>query len=357
LSKELTILHYNILEKYPPAMNLITDVLTQKPDYKISVITSLNSSSYKKRKYVGVKIFRLGSVSENVIFRYSSYLIYNLIGAIILFIKRPNIVIIYESLSIFPACIYSSVFSKKKIHVHFHEYISLQEKESASNYMKFLFRCEEKLLKKCTISHTNTDRKDLFLKDNPNLKADRVAVYPNMPPPSWWTDFGKYKKPWNGGKIKLVYVGVLDIETMYLMEVLKWVKANSDELELTVFSHQMNNKTKEIINSFVSPNIKIKPSVNYYELPNELVKYDVGLVLYNGHIPNYVYNVPNKVYEYLNCGLQVIADNCLLSLKKKNNLGVIQISFDDIDNINFRELLNNRISTEHFSAYNLVDIL
>ena len=45
--------------------------------------------------------------------------------------------------------------------------------------------------------------------------------------------------------------------------------------------------------------------VDYEQLPGVLRKYDIGVVLYNGHIPNYVHNAPNKLFEYLVCGLDV----------------------------------------------------
>ena len=61
MSKKLTILHFNVLEKYPPALNFISDALAQKSLHKISVITSLNNSPYKNRSFSGVKILRLGS--------------------------------------------------------------------------------------------------------------------------------------------------------------------------------------------------------------------------------------------------------------------------------------------------------
>ncbi len=338
-------------------MNLISDVLMQKPEYKISVFTSINSSPFQDQKYLGVKILRLGSVSNNSIIRYFSYLNYNIIGTIILLITRPEKVLIFESLSIFPAYIYSKVFTKKAIHIHFHEYISIPEKESSSLYMIFLFYLEDKLLRKYTSSQTNEDRKELFLKDHTYLKTETVAVFPNMPPSSWWTDWGKHKESWNGGKIKLVYVGVLDSETMYLEEVLHWVKENPEELELTLISHQGNSKTEEIIQKFKSNNIIVKSAIDYYCLPMELVKYDIGLVLYKGHIPNYVYNVPNKVYEYLNCGLMVLVDDAILSLKRQNILGVIQSPFKEISQINMKDILN--FQTSHVPSYSnsLLDTL
>ena len=319
-------------------MNFIFDVLSQKPDYRISVVTSVNSSPFANQEYNGVKIYRLGSVSENSVRRYLSYLKYNVVSLLILFIKRPDIVVVYETLSVFPALIYSKIVKNKMIHVHYHEYVSLREKELASGYMKFLFLCESSLLKKITCSQTNEDRKALFLKDNPNINPEEVQVYPNMPPKTWWQDFGQYKKPWQGGKVKLVYVGVLDAETMFLEELLTWISDNEEELELTIFSQTVSTSANALLLKFESNSIILKPALNYYQLPSELVLYDIGLVLYKGHIPNYVYNVPNKVYEYLSCGLRVISDPVIQSLKGLGMPSVLTIEFRNIHNTTVKEL-------------------
>lgn len=321
--KKMSILHFNILEKYPPAMNFISDIRSQKPYYNITVFTSVNSSPYTNQNYQGVKIKRYGSVSESSTLRYLSYLRYNLLTTISLLLNRPDVVVVFESLSIFPAYVYNFVFKHNKIHVHYHEYLSIQEKAQSSKYMKLLFKCEEKLLKKITCSQTNEDRKALFIKDNPYLNPENVEVYPNLPPKNWWQDFGQYKKQWQGGKIKLIYVGVLDAETMFLEEVLTWVSENQEELELTIFSQSITESAKALLLKFESNSIILKPALNYYDLPSELVKYHIGLVLYNGHIPNYVYNVPNKIFEYLLCGLKVIGDKCLKSTSKLDTPDVV----------------------------------
>jgi hypothetical protein len=208
--------------------------------------------------------------------------------------------------------------------------------------MKFLFKCEDKLLKKITCSQTNEDRKALFLKDNPNLSPGNVEVYPNLPPKAWWQDFGQYKKPWQSGKIKLVYVGVLDAETMFLEEVLTWVSENSEDLELTIFSQSVSNSAKDLILKFESSSIILKPALNYCQLPAELVKYDIGLVLYKGHIPNYVYNVPNKVFEYLYCGLKVLGDKCLKSTSKLETTDVVLLNLSKDLPVNISSILIGR---------------
>jgi hypothetical protein len=341
MSRNLTILHFNILEKYPPALNIISDALAQKSAFKISVITSVNNSPYKNQSFPGVKIFRLGSTSKNAVLRYTSYLSYNFIGTLILLLKRPDVVLVYETLSVFPAYVYSLVFTKKRIHIHYHEYVSIPEKEASSRYVKVLFKCEEKLLQKYTCSQTNEDRKQLFLKDNAKLKKLNVFVFPNMPPKKWWKAFGQTKKLWDGGKIKLVYVGVLDTETMYLKEVLQWVRNQPNELELTLISQDVSLSARKLISNFESENIVLKTAIDYTILPQELVNHDIGLVMYKGHIPNYVYNVPNKVYEYLFCGLMVIGDRCLISTEKLNYNQILLLSLSSIENtfVKIQELM------------------
>jgi hypothetical protein len=338
MGRNLTMLHFNVLEKYPPALNLISDVLIQKPEFKISVITSVNNSPYHNQSFSGVKILRLGSTSKNSMLRYASYLTYNFIGTLVLLIKRPDVVIVYETLSVLPAYVFARIFPKKKIHIHFHEYLSIPEKNGASKYMKFLFKCEDMLLQKCTSSHTNEDRRELFLKDNFKLKKQNVLVFPNMPPKSWWTEYGQHKKPWNGGKIKLVYVGVLDSETMYLEEVLRYVSQHPNELELTLFSQDVSLSARKLIVRFQSVNICLNAALDYSILPKELIKHDIGLVLYNGHIPNFVFNVPNKVFEYIYCGNKVLSDNCLISLSKLNSTDILLTQLREIQKYEISKL-------------------
>jgi hypothetical protein len=61
-------------------------------------------------------------------------------------------------------------------------------------------------------------------------------------------------------------------------------------------------------------------------------------VLYKGHIPNYVYNVPNKVYEYLSCGLHVIVGAKLITTVK---LGLPQIKIVDFYSLDLLSIKNH----------------
>jgi hypothetical protein len=341
MSNKIAILHFNIIEKYPPVMNFIFDALEENPSQKILVFTTKNTTSYTTPHFPNTKIYRFGTISSNPIKRYASYIWFNLMSAAVLWINRIDQITVFETLSIFPLWLVSKKFKSKKGHIHFHEYVSKSERSASSAYMKILFNLEDQLLKKYTCSQTNDDRKRLFLTDKPFLKSEMVEVRPNLPPKSWWNQYGQFKKESTNEKIRLVYVGACDNQTMYIKEVLDWVKANSQHLELTIISQQLDNETKELIAGYDTTAINVKAPINYYELPQQLVMYDVGLVLYKGHIPNYVYNVPNKVYEYLACGLGVLTSSKLISTINLNHKKIVAVEYENLINIrNFSKVIN-----------------
>ena len=76
--------------------------------------------------------------------------------------------------------------------------------------------------------------------------------------------------------------------------------------------------------------IKILPSMPY----NELIKYtsiaDLGLSLDKGSNLNYEWSLPNKVFDYIQCRIPVMATNRILvaELIQKNNIGIVVKSLD-----------------------------
>ena len=359
MKRSIAVIHFNVLEKYPPAMNFILDLKIKKSNLKISVFTTRNNSSFNTLKFEEIKIWRFGLISNKKIIRYWSYLYYNILTTIILLYEKPKIIVLYETLSVFPAYVYSIIYKNIKIHIHYHEYMSLPEKLAASYYMRILFKFEKELLKIFTCSHTNEDRKALSLGDNPNLQMKNISVYPNFPPIHWWSDYGQHKLSYKDGVIRLVYVGVLDSETMYLENILIWVKENPQSLILNIFSQQFSEKTKVLIDKHVAPNIFLNTAIDYYQLPHELVKHDIGIVLYNGFIPNHVYSVPNKVYEYLYCGLFVIADSKLITTVKLGFPKILIVDFNYLDILFIKkEILKTFIQNQNFTKQlKLVDFI
>jgi len=327
-------------------------------ELKILVISTINNTSYFNFSTSLGSVLRLGILNQSSVNRYISYLSFNVGALFWLIYFKPQEILVFETISVWPAYVYKKLNKHVNIHIHHHEYMTIEEIAYCSLYVRFLHRKEKNLFNLATFSHTNDDRKALYLKDHPELDEFTVSAYPNLPPQIWWNEYGSMKRVRVGPTIKLVYVGVLDLETMYVKEVVDWVLRNPDLLELTFISHQMNLETLSFVESNLGDQIKLIKPINYEDLPKELIRYDIGLVLYKGHMLNYVYNVPNKVFEYLYCGLKVLGDTCLISASKINHPDILLICFKNgfnmINIIEFNQrhfqfecLINNSLSQRY----------
>ena len=159
---------------------------------------------------------------------------------------------------------------------------------------------------------------NLFLKEYPNIDVAKTIIIPNLPPNSWRKFALLHNKQQDDGVIKLVHVGAIDLNTMYIKEMLAWVKAQNGKYSIDFYTSNISSDAKVVFNSMQNNYIRLWGPINYFELPQVLIQYHVGITLYNGHIPNYIYNVPNKVYEYLACGLTVWYSKDLISTDKLN---------------------------------------
>ena len=312
-------------------MNYIFDAHQVNPNVQIFVFTTQNALQLKTPQFPNTKIYRLGVVTENSVIRYASYFWFNFISSLRILALRPNFIVAFEILSLFPLWVIGLFYRCQRAHIHFHEYLSLPERQLSSVYMKLLFKIEDTLLNRYLCSHTNEDRKSLFLLDKPWLKSANILIRPNMPPKSWWLQYGQHKRPGLSLKTKLVYVGACDCRTMFVKEILEWIACNSDKFDLTIISQNIDLITRDLIYKYQGVNVKLLSPIDYYSLPKELVNYDIGLVLYKGVIPNHIYSVPNKVYEYLACGLRVICDKRLISVRKLNDERIFMIDFTKLN--------------------------
>ena len=78
----------------------------------------------------------------------------------------------------------------------------------------------------------------------------------------------------------------------------------------------------------------INEGIEYFEIPKILKNYHVGVVLYKAVTLNYKYNSPNKIFEYLACGLDVWISDKLLSVKhyinEQNKNRILQLNMEKI---------------------------
>jgi hypothetical protein len=319
---KIAIVHFQPLEKYPPVMNLINSICLME-SVSCNVYTTLhkNNDWFNSDK---IKIYRISKQYLISLLRYWGYIKFNCWVLFRLLFLQPNIIYAFETYSLLPVYFYKKIYKKTKLHIHYHEYTSPLEIEQSSYYFKFLHMIEKKLFITCnSISQTNEDRMKLFLNDYPFINSSKTVIASNIPPRNWFEFPKLHKKINTTGITRLVHVGALSLETMYIEKIVEWVIAQNGLYTLDLYTDNCSVNARKYIEGLNNKDIKLLGSINYYHLPNVLINYDIGLTLYNGHIPNYIYNVPNKVYEYLACGLEVWYSKDLISTDKLNNLNEI----------------------------------
>jgi hypothetical protein len=329
--KEIAIVHFQPLERYPPVMNIINTLANYKDKSKTEVYTTLNPDGnwFKKE---GIKINRITQNNKSSIKRYWCYFVFNLLTTIKLFIQKPSIILGIETLSFFPIYIYK-VFNKNAyIVLHHHEYYPLDFISKSSAYYKFLHKVEKKLYKLVDcVSLTNDDRLGFFLDDYKFIDKNKLIISENFPPYDWVDIAKQNKKPVPDDIIRIVHVGSLGGQTMYVKEIVDWVIAQNGKYQLDFYTENIETDVKEYLIKLNFNYIRLMGSIKYFELPKMLVNYDIGLTIYKKCFVNTTYLVPNKVLEYLACGLYVWYSSDLISTSKfvkKNKLnGCVEIDF------------------------------
>ncbi|MCC6287125.1 MAG: hypothetical protein IT249_04510 [Chitinophagaceae bacterium] len=182
--------------------------------------------------------------------------------------------------------------------------MSPQEYSNEMLLNKWLHKLELHIYENASwISHTNNDRMSMFLNDIKPINPLHTYILPNYPPASWKNQKKKIEK--DKSRTGFIYVGALSLKTMYTKEMAEFIAANPEKYYWDIYSDTHEPDVIGYLNSFKTGNISFKGAVKYDDLPIILTQYNIGVILYKGHIPNFVYNAPNKLFEYYACGLNV----------------------------------------------------
>lgn len=306
--KKLAIIHFQPIELYPPVTNIIRYIETHNAaNIEVRVFTTIPTPKQIIFHSDTVVIQRYKNPGEpsGVVLRLYRYLVFYLQFFFKLLNYRPTEILYFETLSFLPVYLYQ-LFTRplrknSRIFCHYHEYMSVNEYQNGM----FLTRFINKLEKLCYahmewISHTNEDRIRLFKIDNKGFDFNNTQVLPNYPPAKW-LDHNRQNE--GGFPIRIVYAGALGMDTMYIKEFASWVENNNGSIIWDIYSLQNADALLAYLSSIGSRFIHFRGKIDYYELPRILKMYNVGVILYKGHIPNYIYNAPNKLFEYYACGL------------------------------------------------------
>jgi hypothetical protein len=345
--QKLAIIHFSPLEIYPPIMNWLR-FLENQAVVPLRVVVYTRAAGPEMPEFMlasgNIIIKRLGGGGKkSAIPRYFDYLRFYSFTLLSLLRRVPGTILYYESLSAFPAIWYRRLGHwKTRIFAHYHEYISPKEYAAGMVINHEAHRLEKYVYPQFKwISHTNSDRMELFRKDNKNIRDEQVHILPNYPPLSWAKP-GFRKK--DQAVARFVYVGALSLGNMYTVEFAQWIIAQNGKAEWGIYTNNITEEAKAYIESLTTSHIYFWGSVDYFHLPHQLEDYDAGVILYKGTTANYVYNAPNKLFEYIACGLDVwfpaIMKSCYPYITDNTYPQVRAIDFDSMHEVNPGEVFH-----------------
>jgi hypothetical protein len=305
--KKICIFHFSPLELFPPVMNMLAFLEKELPeDCSIRVYTTYPKSEVKLFEPTNkrIKIRRLGKYNNalSMVKRLQLYVTYNFLSFADALTWGPGKVFYYETSSAAPPYLLKKLKPSLRLFIHYHEYITPEEYNKVGLWKRLLI-LEKKIYNKAEwISHTNEDRLQLFVQDTGIVKDGKLHALPNFPSMEWNT---RSDRPSFSSPVKIVYVGAIGFDALYIKEFASWVEAQAGKVTWEIYSQQDDSSLKSFLKEINSQFITVKGFIPYHQMPEVLGKYDVGVILYKGLSPNFIYNAPNKLFEYLACGLDV----------------------------------------------------
>lgn len=332
------IVHFQAIEKYPPAINFLSILGKEMGDRSgIYLLTTSPGSSHRELSIPGIHIERLttGTTGKGKLSRMLVYAWFFVKTLWRLILLRPSSILYYESLSAGAPVFYCRYLNRKcRLLIHYHEYTSPKEYASGMINVKWYHRMERSFYSRAAwISHCNEDRVKMFLNDVGQDIRSLVHVLPNHPPSSW----SVVPNTGSIAPLGIVHVGALNTEGFYLKEFAEWVSRHQDAVYFDIYSDNIQPSVFSFLEKLAAPNIQFRGPVAYLDLPQVLTKYKVGVVLYSGISLNHIYSVPNKVFEYHVCGLDVWFPPALLTTRQlvthNTRPRIVEVEFDKPDQL------------------------
>ena len=345
--KKLAIFHFNALELFPPSMNIV-NYLEDYGGFDIRVYTTNPKKGFSKFQSSGegsVRIRRYGqnNSQRSPLMRFLVYVWHYGASIVDCLFWRPSVLFSIETISSpVPILLKKYLLRRSALFIHYHEYMSSDDYK-ISGLLNAIHRMEKQVYPDAVwISHTNQDRMRLFRRDNPGLIEDsQCHIMPNYPSMKW--SEGNRRSGWIYREpLRIVYVGALDLNNMYFPEFLQWVSSQDGRCSLDIFSNQDMKGMEDYIRMNYYQHIYMRKSIPYFDLPAVLNKYDVGVILYKGDSENFMFNAPNKLFEYLAVGLDVWYYEKLEGVRPyvNNNTHpmVIPVDFENLEKMKVQEI-------------------
>ena len=147
-------------------------------------------------------------------------------------------------------------------------------------------------------------------------------------------------------RMKFVYVGYsVDEISSYMREFIEYISNQKFNSSIDLYCVKENSLEVNYLGRKGNCTITAHKALKYNELPVELCKYDVGLILYRGTSENAIHIAPNKFFEYLASGLNVLFTKEILGLhefENELNPSVMKIDMTEINDLVLSQDLRNK---------------
>lgn len=155
---------------------------------------------------------------------------------------------------------------------------------------------------------------------------------------------------------RMIYLGVIHPNRM-LEEIIQATMKN--KFKLDIFGPGQPEyvaKLEKMVEG--CDHITVLPPVQQHEIHGTLSNYTVGVAFYSNSNLNNFYCAPNKVFQYIMSGLNVITNDYpgLVSVVRENNIGVclsaisadsIKLALDKIEEENMSSNITSKIRNEY----------
>ena len=346
MRRTLAIVHWMPVEMYPPAINIARYFADS--GWSVRVHTTRSTHPLPCFSHPNVVVHHGAKASGgSALKRAMATGAFHAATAARLVSSRPDAILYFEPQSSFPVLL-SRALRDVPLFIHHHEYHEPHEFNRRGMRLARIFhrREQSRLFPRARwISHTNAERLELFLRDNPGIDRQVAKVLPNLPPAAWSSEPNVAWTASPPPPLRMVYVGSLSVADTWISELLRWISSQPEELvSLDVYSYNVDAEARELLAGH--SRVSWFPSgVPYDELPERLRQYHTGLILYKANTVNYRHNASNKLFEYLACGLDVVYSSRMLGVKPyarmESSPRVIEADFESLDSLDIA-LLSHR---------------
>jgi hypothetical protein len=171
---------------------------------------------------------------------------------------------------------------------------------------------------------------------------------PNLPPSNWITNT-RNNHINKDETLKMVYIGALSLRDTYIESLMDWFqRLPPKKARLDLYINNTDAVTLEFLRKYESSQITLhRTGVPYDQLPLILPNYDIGLILYRCNSVNYVYNAPNKLFEYLICGLNVLYPQLMIGVapyaREDTTPWVKPVDFNHLQDLSIEEITHRDV--------------